>query len=276
MWTRRTIDLGPDRSLHVVQAGRGPDLVLVHGALTTHHDWLAGPAPALARSHRVTLVDRPGHGLSDRPRFAGTPRDQARQIADGLDALGMSAATIIAHSFGGLVALALAEQRPERVTALVLAAPLAFPEPRLLEHLFLAPRSAPLVGPILSRIAGSLSLDRQMLDYVQRQMFAPAAIPPGWKEGFPCDQVLDPDCLVAEGEDAAAILPLAPAGLIDLARIDVPVRILTGSRDRIVANERQGKQLARLLRSATLTEIEGAGHMLHHSHATLLLDTAAA
>src|SRR3569833_2836622 len=103
MWTSETIALGPERSLHVVQAGRGADLVLIHGALTTHHDWLA-PAEALADDHRVTLIDRPGHGLSGRPRFAGTPRDQARQIAAGLESLGIGPATLVAHSFGGLVA----------------------------------------------------------------------------------------------------------------------------------------------------------------------------
>jgi pimeloyl-ACP methyl ester carboxylesterase len=206
------------------------------------------------------------------PRFAGTPRDQALQIAEGLDALGIASAAIVAHSFGGLVALALAEQRPRRVERLLLVAPVVFPEPRLLEHLFLAPRSAPVIGPLLSRFANGLNLDRTMFEYVQRQMFAPADIPSAWKESFPYEQVLDPDCLVFEGEDAAAMLPMSPAGLIDLARIEVPVHLLTGTSDRIVANERQGKALARLLRGATLTEIEGAGHMLHHSHPARLED----
>jgi pimeloyl-ACP methyl ester carboxylesterase len=269
MWTNRTIALGPERSLHAAQAGAGPDLVFIHGALTTHHDWLA-PAAALARDHRVTLVDRPGHGLSRRPRFAGTPRDQARQIADGLDALGIGAATLVAHSFGGLVALALAEQRPERVEALVLLAPIAFPEPRLLEHSFLAPRSTPFAGPILSRLVNGLNVDRMMLELVQRQMFAPHEVPRQWKESFPYEQVLDPETLVFEGEDAAAILPMAPAGLIDLERVQGPAHIIVGHRDRVVQNERQGKQLARLLRGATVTEIEEAGHMLHHSHSAIL------
>jgi pimeloyl-ACP methyl ester carboxylesterase len=269
MWTSNTIALGAERSLHVVQAGAGPELVLIHGALTTHHDWLL-PAAGLARDHRVTLIDRPGHGLSRRPRFAGSPREQARQIADGLDSIGIERANVIGHSFGGLVALALAEQRPRWVKSLVLLAPIAFPEPRLLEHSFLAPRSAPVLGPILSRLASGLSLDRMMLEYVQRQMFAPDDMPSRWKESFPYAQVLDPDHLVLEGEDAASILPMAPSGLIDLARVEAPVRILVGDRDRIVRNERQGKQLARLLRNATLAEIEGAGHMLHHSHTSFV------
>ena len=77
--------------------------------------------------------------------------------------------------------------------------------------------------------------------------------------------------MVAEGEDAAAILPMSPAGTVDLARIALPVHVLTGTADRIVEDERQGKALARLLPQAELTEIEGAGHMLHHTHPLPLL-----
>src|SRR4051812_2547428 len=120
MWEARTVDLGSGRSLHAVQRGTGADLLLVHGALTTHHDWLSGPADALAGSVRVTAIDRPGHGLSRRPRFVGTPREQAAQIAAGLERLGVGRATIVAHSFGALVALALTERFPEQVAALVL------------------------------------------------------------------------------------------------------------------------------------------------------------
>jgi pimeloyl-ACP methyl ester carboxylesterase len=266
MWRSETIMLDAERSLHFVQAGEGPDLVLIHGALTTHHDWLAGPADRLFADHRVTIVDRPGHGLSRRPRFFGTPRDQAKQIADGLAAAGVEQAVFVGHSFGCLVALALAEQRPAMVAGLVLVAPLAFPEPRLLEHGLLAPRSTPLLGPLLSRISAGLGVDRSVLDFVQVRMFEPGEIPTRWKESFPFGEVLDPDALVLEGEDAAAVLPMAPAGLIDLSRVRTQVDIVTGEEDRIVANPRQGKRLAGLLHDARLTGIEGAGHMLHHSH----------
>ena len=266
MWNSLDIDLGESRTLHAVQMGEGRELVLIHGALTTHHDWLCGPAGPLAERGRVTIVDRPGHGASRRPRFFGTPRDQAGQIAAGLAKLAVGPATIVAHSFGALVALALAEAHRERVEALVLAAPLAFPEPRLLEHSFLAPRSMPLVGPLLSRMAGAARLDRAMLDQVQTQMFAPARVPNAWRRTFPFDAVLDADAMVAEGEDAAAILPMSPAGTIDLTRVRVPVHILAGTADRIVSHARQGAALARLLPNSELVEIEGAGHMLHHTH----------
>ena len=116
MLTEQTLDLGSGRSLHVHQAGKGSDLVLIHGAMATAHDWLESPVfAAMAKTHRVTVLDRPGHGLSRRPRFAGTPREQADQIAQGLEQLGIGTALFGAHSFGALVSLALAERHPALV-----------------------------------------------------------------------------------------------------------------------------------------------------------------
>jgi pimeloyl-ACP methyl ester carboxylesterase len=266
MWQATTVDLGSGRNLHAVRQGPGEDLLLLHGAMATHHDWLAGPAGALSDGFRVTAIDRPGHGLSRRPRFVGTPRDQAAQIAAGLDRLGVGPALVAGHSFGALVALALAERFPDRVTALVLIAPLVFPEPRLLEHGLIAPRSMPVVGPLLSRLGRRSGFDRAAIEWIQAVMFSPDPVPGEWKRTFPFEQVLDPDVLVHEGEDAASILPLSPAGTMDLRRIEIPVHVLIGTEDKVVEQERQGKALARMLRRGRLAEIAGAGHMLHHSH----------
>jgi len=267
-----TLALGDERTLHVRRMGAGPDLVLLHGALTTGHDWRTAPIEPLVSDYRVTVPDRPGHGGSRRPRLAGTPRDQARQLLDGLERLGVERPLVVGHSFGGLVALAMAEAAQERLAGLVLAAPIAFPEARLLEHSVLAPRSVPVLGPLLSRLGEASRFDRALLEIVQREMFAPAAIPRRWKESFPYAAVLDAEGLVFEGEDAAAILPMSPAGTIDLTRIRIPVTVVTGTADRVVEDERQGKALARLLPRARLIEIEGAGHMLHHTHSAALLD----
>ncbi|HEY0112114.1 MAG TPA: alpha/beta hydrolase [Allosphingosinicella sp.] len=272
MWTPRTLDLGPGRSLHTLQSGRGPDLVLIHGAMTTGHDWLQSPvAEVLRKRHRITILDRPGHGLSARPRFAGTPRDQADQIAEGLAEIGIRKAVFAAHSFGGLVTLALAERHSTMVAELVLIAPLAFPEPRLIEHGMLAPRSAPVLGPLFSQFAEFTQLDRPMVEVLHKVMFAPEAVPEQWKETYPYELILTAGAMVAEGEDSAAMLPMSPAGTIDMRSINVRTQVLTGTSDRVVEDERQAKALARQLPHGSLMEVEGAGHMLHHSHADLVI-----
>jgi len=265
-----TIELGPERSLHYVSHGEGSDLVLIHGALQTHHDWLVGPFEELSRDHRVTAIDRPGHGLSRRPRFDAAPRRQAAQIHEGLQQLGISRPTLVAHSFGALVALAYAELFPEAVERLILVAPLAFPEARPLEHSLLAPRSVPLLGPLFSKLAGP-TIDHAALKFIQRLMFSPQPVPPHWQASFPYDQQLDPWMMVVEGEDAASILPLSAPGTINVSAIRTPTHILTGASDRIIEGGRQARLLARLMPNAELTVLEGIGHMPHHTSEDALL-----
>jgi len=275
MQHERTVELGEGRSLHAVTEGEGegPDLILVHGLLATSHDWLSCPTfgALVGAGYRVTAVDRPGCGLSRRRRFEGSPREQARQIRTGLEALGVERMTLVAHSFGGLVSLACAELYPEAVERLVLVAPIAFPEPRLIEHLLLAPRAAPLLGPAFSTAANA-TIDAPVLKLIQRLMFSPRPVPAGWEESYPYQQVLSSASMVFEGEDAATLLPLSPLGSINVAAIRAPTRILTGTSDKIVEDERQGKLAARLMPNASYFELEGEGHMLHHFHPQAVLD----
>lgn len=267
----RTLELGDERTLHVAVAGAGPDLVLIHGALATHHDWVSGPFDRLARDFRVIAVDRPGHGRSIRPRFDGTPRTQARQIAAGLEQLGVRRPILAGHSFGGLVALAYAEQLPDDVAHLVLVAPIAFPEPRLVEHSMLAPRAAPIFGPLLSN-AAEQTVDPAFLKLMQQLEFAPDPVPEHWLATFPYDDVLDPAAMVREGEDAAAILPASPVGYLNVAGIRTPTDIILGRDDKIVEHEFQGRMLARLMPNARTHELEDVGHMPHHSRPDMLVE----
>lgn len=271
MLNQQTLDLGFGRSLFVHQEGSGPDVVLIHGAMTTSHDWLMSPVfGSLTQSHRVSVIDRPGHGLSRRRRFS-TPREQADQIAEGLSELGIRHATVAAHSYGGLVALAMAKRHPSLVEALVLVAPLAYPEPRLIEHSMLAPRSIPFFGPQFARFAEFVQLDRPMVDLLHQVMFAPAAVPAAWKATYPYPMILNAKTIVAEAEDSASMLPMSPAGTLNMRGIKTPTQVLTGTSDRVVEDERQAKTLARQLPHARLFEVEGAGHMLHHSHPGLVI-----
>ena len=149
MRKKQTVDLGSGRSLYVHQEGAGPDLVLIHGAMTTSHDWLASPVfEALTKSHRVSVVDRPGHGRSRRRRFC-TPREQADQIADGLGELGIRQAAVTAHSYGGLVALAMARAPSWWRSGSRCAA--GIPERGLVDHSMLAP-AIPFCGPQFAQL----------------------------------------------------------------------------------------------------------------------------
>jgi pimeloyl-ACP methyl ester carboxylesterase len=109
-------------NIYVRQDGprNAPALLLIHGLAGSTH-WWDPLVPMLAKSYRVIRIDLLGHGRSARPADGGyTIPDQARRAGEALDRLGVKHAMVVGHSTGGLVATALAEQRRDLVTALVL------------------------------------------------------------------------------------------------------------------------------------------------------------
>jgi pimeloyl-ACP methyl ester carboxylesterase len=118
--------LGP---WHYGAAGTGEDgvaVILLHGLMLDHHMWSAQIAE-LSRFARVLAFDGPGHGLSAVPPPFGID-EHAAALGEALDALEVRSAIVVAHSWGGLVALHLALQRPEGIAALVLVDASADPE----------------------------------------------------------------------------------------------------------------------------------------------------
>jgi pimeloyl-ACP methyl ester carboxylesterase len=264
MRTSKTLALGNGRSLHLLEAGDGAPIVLIHGAMATHVDWLEAPFAAFAARGRVIAVDRPGHGLSARPRYQASPRSQAAQIREGLAALGAAGPMrLVGHSFGGIVALAWAAEWPDEVASLLLLSPITRPEFRAVEHSFLGPRAAPLVGPLLSE-AARWTIDRPFLRAVQKLMFSPRNPPADWLARYPEEAVLKPEQMVEEGEDAAALLPGSPVGVVDWTAIRCPITVVNGAEDRIVDHRQHADVLAELMPHAQVRLIDGIGHMAHH------------
>src|SRR4051812_22404559 len=80
------VELGP-----AGRAASGPPLLLLHGASGNLGDLREAIGRRLAIHHRVILVDRPGHGRSDRlgGREMASPARQADAIAEALDRMGV-------------------------------------------------------------------------------------------------------------------------------------------------------------------------------------------
>ena len=102
------------------QAGEaGPQALLLHGwGCSTQH--FAPIAQALARDHRVTVIDFPAHGQSDRPPEPWGVQEFAECVKELAERLGIVPCDIIAHSFGGRVALYLAANWPDMVNRLII------------------------------------------------------------------------------------------------------------------------------------------------------------
>jgi hypothetical protein len=115
--------------LHYVARGGGTPLVLLHGNGSMVQDFQSsGLIDLAAKKFRVIAFDRPGFGHSNRPRnIVWTPQAQAEIIGAALGKMGVERAIVFGHSWGTLVAIALALRYPRNVQALVLASGYYYP-----------------------------------------------------------------------------------------------------------------------------------------------------
>lgn len=107
--------------LQVVDRGpkEGSPIVLIH-CYSCSLNWWSGMMPRLERGHRVVAIDLLGHGGSEKPASGYSVEDQAAVVAEALARLGVRGATVVGHSLGGAVSVALAERSPELVDRLVI------------------------------------------------------------------------------------------------------------------------------------------------------------
>jgi pimeloyl-ACP methyl ester carboxylesterase len=101
--------------------GRGEPLLLLHGWGGSSLSFMAASA-RLEDNFRVLAPDLPGFGFSETPPQAWGAADYAEIVGTLMAAAGFESANVLGHSFGGLVATALAVSRPELVKRLVLVA----------------------------------------------------------------------------------------------------------------------------------------------------------
>jgi pimeloyl-ACP methyl ester carboxylesterase len=115
----------PEVKLHYVQLGRdqhpvADNLVMIHGLAANLAFWYLRIAPAFVADFAVTLFDLRGHGHSGRPPTGYTPAAMAEDLHLMADQLGLERFSILAHSYGGLVALNFIRAYPQRVDRLIL------------------------------------------------------------------------------------------------------------------------------------------------------------
>ena len=249
--------------LHYIERGHGDPLVLIHGNGTMIQDFtVSGLVDRLSERYRVIVIDRPGYGYSSRPRQLWTPRAHAALFQKALGQLGVERTMIYGHSWGTLVAVALALEFPTLVRGLVLGSGYYYPTLRA-DTFLLSPPAIPLIGDAM-RYTISPLLARAMLPGMIKQMFQPAAVTERFEKRFPKALMLRPLQLRAAAEDAALMTP----SVMELERhyreLTLPVTIITGADDQIVDVGRQSGRLHRELPHSELTALPGLGHMIHH------------
>ncbi len=249
--------------LHYVELGQGDPLLLIHGNGTMVQDFtVSGLVDVLASRYRVIIIDRPGYGYSTRPRQLWTPRAHARLFHSALQQLGVERAVVYGHSWGTLVAVALALEAPSLVRGLVLASGYYYPTLRA-DTFLLSPPAIPVIGDLM-RYTVSPPLARALLPIMIRRVFEPAAVPERFERLFPKALMLRPLQLRAAAEDAALMTPSAMELERHYRELRVPVTIVTGADDQIADVGRQSARLHRELLGSEFISLPGLGHMIHH------------
>jgi 3-oxoadipate enol-lactonase len=103
------------------EVGRGRPVVLVHGLADDHRAWRK-VLPDLVLDHRVVLYDLRGHGETELGEADGTLAQLVADLAFLMDAVALDRALIAGFSLGGTVAMRMAIDHPEKVSALALVA----------------------------------------------------------------------------------------------------------------------------------------------------------
>lgn len=254
---RRRTDATEPYPIHSLEVGSGPPLLLIHGASGGAANWyrLLGP---LSSDHWVHAPDLPGFGLSP----ALTPRPGlGEQTADVLLAWAHRTLhepfDVVGTSFGGLVALRMAQRAPGSVRRLVLIDSVGLG--RMLPAVVRA-STLPVIRNVLRRPtrSGTAWLLRRLM------VADPRRLAPDEREALI-------DYLWVSARAGAAMLAEAMvrfAGLGgqyevlsdgELGAIDHPTLVLWGERDRFLPLS-HGERAARHIPRASLDVIPNVGH----------------
>ncbi len=99
-----------------------PVVVMVHGLVVSSRYWVR-MARELATTHKVIVVDLPGHGHSSKPRPYLDTRELGATLGSFLEAANLQAVTVVANSYGCPVTIEAALRDDSRMTRLVLIGP---------------------------------------------------------------------------------------------------------------------------------------------------------
>ncbi len=237
-----------ERGLYVdeLESDEGPGsplVVIVHGSMDRHTSFARIRSRLMAR-YAVLSYDRRGYALSRdaTPRATGMADhiDDLEAIVDG------RRCTLVGHSYGGDVVLALSERRPDIIaSALVYEPPLAW-----LDWWPSHGEQPPRFRDVTGEQAAEDFLRRMVGDHRYERL------PLHTREEI----VKDGDALVVE----LTAIRLDPPPF-DPARIEIPVLVVCGG-DSDERHQNSTSLLASELPAGSLHHIEGADHGGHQSH----------
>lgn len=241
------------RRVRWARLGSGPDVVFCHGTPWSSQLWRPY-AEALSRDYTVHLWDMPGYGLSSKdPEHRVALDVQGELLAHLLQEWGLESPHVVAHDYGGAVALRAHLLHGRRYASLA-----------LVDVVALAPW-----GSEFFRLVGDHADVFAALPAPMHEGAVRAYIRGASHRGL---RTADLDALVSPwlGEDgrAAFYRQIAEADQVHTdeiepryAELELPVLVVWGTEDTWIPVDR-AHRLARTIPGAELVLIEEAGHLV--------------
>jgi epoxide hydrolase 4 len=265
--THGQAQVGNGITLHYVEAGEGPLVVLLHGFPEFWYGWRRQIPALAAAGYRVVAPDMRGYNLSDRP-VGWREYDTnllAGDIAGLVKALGEERAQIVGHDWGAAVAYVLAMRHPEVVERLAI---LNVPHP---ERMLAAFRTARQLRKSWYMFFFQIPGIPERLIARDNFSFAKRSLRSGLPGSF-TDEDLEryveawsrPGALTGMINYYRAALRRSPrSAAASLVRIDAPTLVIWGQRDRFIGSE-LAEPLPRWVPNVRVERIEGATHFVQH------------
>ncbi len=217
-----------------------PPLLLLNSLGTDHAMW-DGVMPLLTRDFRVLRMDTRGHGASDAPKGDYTLSMLAQDALAVLDAAGVARAHVCGLSMGGMTALELAIEHPERVEKIVGANTSAQMSPDLMRERAALVRQKGMqavIDAVLGRFFTQGFLDRKPPLLGSTRATALATDPEGY---------------------AACCMAIAGMKIKDkLARVKAPLLVINGAQDVSTPPAEHGERIATAVAGATSVMLDAA------------------
>ena len=256
-------------TVHAVVRGRGPDLVLIHGASGSSRDFTFSFLDRLTADFRVICFDRPGLGHSTPlPGGDASIAGQIKVLKAAADQLGVTRPLLVGQSYGGTVAMAWALDHPAAALVTLVAPSLPWTgDLGLWYRLTSTPLRRAFLVPFAAAWVPEFFVQSQI-----DEVFAPDHAPPGYLRHLGMDLTLRHSQLVANVNQINSLREQIVAMEPRYSSLTLPIEMVHGDQDTIVPLSIHSGPLAPRLPTANLTVIPGAGHMPHHTHPQVVLD----
>lgn len=253
----RTVECG-GMHWHVQRLGEeGSTILLLHGTGASTHSWRE-VASRLAVSHRVIMCDLPGHGFTSRPASSGMSLGGMSRLLSGLlQHLHIDPDYLIGHSAGAALCCQLVLERAVQPKCIVSVNGAMQPFNGLAGQVFSPLAQLLSANPVVPRLvswkAKNSALASRLLNDTGSVIDA---------EGK--DLYVR---LLRNPEHVAGALSMMAHWNLDplwrrLPRLQVPLHLIVGSNDKTVS-PRQASLVSQRTRFATVTRLEGLGHLAH-------------